>query len=402
MRDKVATAACNCADDKGRPRLLIMLLSLLSRCENRLLMATLNIASALFAFEPAAIHALHLRAWDILAERLNEVMMDVSCGQVNEDASLGSTAFSEVTLDEFSGVKPSRVMGRIIETLALISAAGSEAPLVIFDAEKKQDLPKSLTKSPSHSGPKTMRDLLYFADTILLKCGDRVDVQSGINVLTIVYNLSLYPAARRALSSDDNNIDVMLEVLKAYLPGNTMQRLTAVDQLDLATLIMGVFCRISTSLTGAMEETGDSGSLLLYLLESNLVFAIQAISRECDEKAHEDLIVFLLTMLTAFSESDACREIFYTTDVVTSAISALIFLLNSSFCSREGSGLATSIRALELVKIIHAKSHQPLASDIIGFLVSYRSLSAHSKECAVIDCLDALFVVAEVEADGKK
>jgi hypothetical protein len=392
----VALEVFRLIDDNCHPRPLSLLLSLIPRSDNRLLLAALNSLSALFSFGPLATAGLRLRGWDVLCGRCGDLVMDFKCeANYIDDAASGISSVTE--FEGFSAVRKTTILTQLLECLTFLSSASEDASELIFDGSSNP-VPEALSKVPHRN---CVGDLLFYIDTILLRANEDVSVLDGINALTILYNIMLHPPARVALVKEKSGIHTLLLVMEKYLPGTVTQFVSATDQLDVCTLVMGILSRILTASEDTEMKDGVPAfgiPVLTAILKANIIFAIQTVSAACVYAELTDVIIFHTHILSVLSSSPATHAGFYTDVNIDSSVTALGDMLNCPLCS-ESDALTLILRLLTLMQSIVSVNASDLPPAVVAALLTFRSSSTHATDPKVAQLLDAFFVVAVETCD---
>ena len=246
---------------------------------------------------------------------------------------------------------------------------------------------------PYKSVDSCIKDLLLFTDTLLAKCV-RVNtdtLSAGVNTLTVLYNLLDCDAASDAYFKEKGATEGLSRVLVKYLPDHSVAGVSTADQLDLATLIMGIFSRLLSDTD--VKRIKQREAMMGVLLQQGIASAMTSICHYCSDLQEPDLIVFTTAVISALAHCTAVKEAFTQPTNSNAVISALANILVAPIAAEAGSK-PLNIQMLQLLQTVRSMSSAVLPVDAVALLQSYRAVSPLAGDAGVREVLDALFVVA--------
>ena len=351
------------------------------RCDNRLLVSTLNILTSLLSFSPLALTALELRAWDIIMARTHELIIDLSC---SADEADNCSQISDLTVDISETVKPSKILARLSEVIAFISSASEDVPGIVMCGKAKVDLPPPLRDCSSYSGQNSVKELLFTIDTILLNHCDKIDVSVGINFLSAIYNVSLDKGFQLAFEKYDGKTRVMA-MLQAFVPGTNLPRVSVLDRMDIATLVLGIARNFIDQLGAERQEYASS------FIDANFFSIVAMYADQVELLMSPD---FIITYLQIVSPLCGNNQNPLTKDAAQVIALTLANVLRCSFCV-DPAGVQLASKVILLLNTIRLEWDLELNGSLLSALLSFRSSSVSSQDSGIKDALDQIFVVAE-------
>ena len=354
---------------------------MVTRCDNRLLVSTLNILTSLLSYSPLALSAMDLRAWDVIMERTHELVIDLSC---MTDEADNCSQISDLTVETGETVKPSKILARLAEAIAFLSSASEDIPAMIMTGVSSPNLPPSLRNCSCHSGQNAVKELLFTTDTILLNHCGRIDVSVGINFLSALHNISSDKSFRDAFVKFDGK-NRMIALLQAFAPGTSLSKISLTDRMDIATLVLGIARNIPEQLDSEHQENAVS------FVDTTFLSIIMLYAEQAELLTSPD---FVTTYLQVVGPLCGKKTTPLTKDAAQVIARTLANILRCSFCV-EPTGLQLSMKVVSLLNSIRVDFELDIHGSIVTALLSYRSSSVNSQDPGLKDALDQVFVVAE-------